>query len=131
MGDLGLLPGMGKSPGEGNGNSLQYSGLENSMDREARKATVHGVAKSWTRLRDLLLYVESAYSKVGAQEMEAVVSMTVMLDHRSSFVRGFPDPTLASPQGWVAEAPSTTLLVRVPLYSAEMSEVLSRHNMSW
>ena len=56
VGDLGLLPGMGKSPGEGNVNSLQYSGLENPMDREARKATVHGAAKSWTRLRDLVLY---------------------------------------------------------------------------
>ena len=46
-GDLGSIPGMGGSPGEGNGYSLHYSGLENSMD-----CIVHGVAKSWTRLRD-------------------------------------------------------------------------------
>ena len=39
-GDLGLMPGLGRSPGEGNGYSLQYSGLENSMDREAWWATV-------------------------------------------------------------------------------------------
>ena len=43
-GDLGSIPGLGRSPGEGNGNPLQYSCLENSMDREAWQATVHGVA---------------------------------------------------------------------------------------
>ena len=46
--DLGSVPGSGRSPGEGNGNSLQYSCLEDSMDRGAWQATVHGVAKSWT-----------------------------------------------------------------------------------
>ena len=43
-------PGLGRSPGEGNGNPLQYSCLENPMDGGAWRATVHGVAKSWTRL---------------------------------------------------------------------------------
>ena len=43
-------PGLGRSPGEGNGNPLQYSCLENPMDGGAWWATVHGVAKSWTRL---------------------------------------------------------------------------------
>ena len=47
-GDLGLIPGSGSSPGEGNGNPLHYSCLENSMDRGAWWATVHGVAKSQT-----------------------------------------------------------------------------------
>ena len=51
-GDPGLIPGSGRSPGEGNGNPLQYSCLENSMDRGAWQATVHGVAKSRTRLSD-------------------------------------------------------------------------------
>ena len=46
-GDLGLIPGLGRSPGEGHGNPLQYSGLKNSMD-----CIVHGVAKSRTRLSD-------------------------------------------------------------------------------
>ena len=46
--DAGLIPGPGTSPGEGNGNPLQYSCLENSMDGGAWWATVHGVAKSWT-----------------------------------------------------------------------------------
>ena len=47
-GDLGSIPGLGRFPGEGNGNPLQYSGLENTMDRRAWWATVHGVAKSRT-----------------------------------------------------------------------------------
>ena len=51
-GDLGLIPGLGRSPGEGNGNPLQYSCLENPMDRGAWWATVYGVAKSQTRLSD-------------------------------------------------------------------------------
>ena len=50
--DLGLIPGLGRFTREGNGNPLQYSRLENSMDRGAWRATVHGVAKSQTRLRD-------------------------------------------------------------------------------
>ena len=48
----GLIPGLGRLPREGNGNPLQYSCLENSRDREAWWATVHGVAKSQTRLRN-------------------------------------------------------------------------------
>ena len=46
--DLGSIPGLQRSPGEGEGYPLQYSGLENSMDRGAWQATVHGVAKSRT-----------------------------------------------------------------------------------
>ena len=51
-GDLDTIPGLGRSPGEGNGNLLQYSCLENSMDREAWWVTIHGVTKSWTQLSD-------------------------------------------------------------------------------
>ena len=47
-GDLGSIPGSGRSPGKGNGNPLQYSCLENPMEGGAWWATVHGVAKSWT-----------------------------------------------------------------------------------
>ena len=49
-GDPASVPGSGRSPGEGNGNPLQSSGLGHPMDRGAWWATVHGVAKSWTRL---------------------------------------------------------------------------------
>ena len=47
-GDLGLIPGLGRSPGEGNGNPLQYACLEHPMNRGAWWATVHRVTKSWT-----------------------------------------------------------------------------------
>ena len=50
VGSLGSIPGSGRSPGEGNGNPLQYSCLENPMDRGTWWATVHGVTKSWTGL---------------------------------------------------------------------------------
>ena len=50
-GDLGLIPELGRFPGEGDGNPLQCSSLENPMDRGARWATVHRVTKSWTRLK--------------------------------------------------------------------------------
>ena len=50
--DTGSIPGLGRSPGEGNGNPLQYSCLENPMKRGAWWATVHGVVKSWRRLSD-------------------------------------------------------------------------------
>ena len=51
-GDPDSIPGSGRSSDEGNGNPLQYSWLENPMDRGAWQATVYGIAKSWTRLRD-------------------------------------------------------------------------------
>ena len=51
-GHMGLIPELGRSPGEGHGNTLQYSCLENSMDKGAWQAPVHGVTKSQTQLSD-------------------------------------------------------------------------------
>ena len=51
-GDWGSIPGSERSPGEGHGYPLQYSCLENFMDRGALRAAVHGVTKGWTRLND-------------------------------------------------------------------------------
>ena len=51
-GDAGLIPGSGRPPGGGHGNPLHYSCLENPVDRSAWRATVHRVAKNWTRLSD-------------------------------------------------------------------------------
>ena len=59
VGDPGLSPGLGRSPGEGNGNPLQYYCLENPMDRGAWQAAVYGVTKSWTRLSDFTSLVRS------------------------------------------------------------------------
>ena len=55
--DTGLIPGLGRSPGEGNGNPLQYSCLENPMDGGAWWATIHGVAKSQTQLSDFTFFL--------------------------------------------------------------------------
>ena len=55
--DLSLIPESGRSPREGSGNSLQYSCLGNPMDRGAWQATVHGVAKSQTRLSELMIEI--------------------------------------------------------------------------
>ena len=52
--DVGSIPGLGRSPGQGNGNPLQYSCLVNPMDRGAWLATVHGVAKCQTQLSDFI-----------------------------------------------------------------------------
>ena len=57
VGDLGSIPRLGQSPGEGNGKPLQYSCLENSMDGGAWYAIVHGVTKCWTRLSDFTFFV--------------------------------------------------------------------------
>ena len=68
-GDPGSIPGSGRSPGEGNGNPLQYSCLENSMDRRAWQATVHGFAKSQTGL--------SNKHEMSAQKGEELLEMDV------------------------------------------------------
>ena len=52
VGDPRLIPGLGESPREGNANPFQYLCKENSMDEGAWQATVHGLPKNWTRLRD-------------------------------------------------------------------------------
>ena len=57
--DVSLIPGSGRSSGEGNGNPLQYSCLENPMDRGAWWATVHGAAKSWTWLKWLGMHART------------------------------------------------------------------------
>ena len=59
VGDLDLIPGLGRSPGEENGYPFQYSCLENSKDRGAWQVTVHGVTKSQTRLSDFLFFSDA------------------------------------------------------------------------
>ena len=67
-GDAGSVPGLGRFPGGGHGNPLQYSCLGNPMDREAWQAAVYGVAKCWTQLKQLstmnLLLLLSRFSRV-------------------------------------------------------------------
>ena len=60
-GNLSLIPGSGRSPGEGNDNPFQHSCLENPIDRGTWLSTVHGVAKSWTRLSDFTFTFKLLY----------------------------------------------------------------------
>ena len=65
VGDLGLIPRLGRSPGEGNSNPLQDSCLENPMDGGSWYTTIHEVAKSWTRLSDFTFSPGSVTTTLG------------------------------------------------------------------
>ena len=67
-GDAGLIPELGRHPGAGSGSPLQYSCLENPMDRGAWQAVVLGVTQSWTRLRD---GAHTSISDSGSQLLES------------------------------------------------------------
>ena len=75
--DVGLIPGSGRSPGEGNGNPLQYSCLENPMDGGAWQATVHGVTKNRTRLSDFTFsyFVNKATDEVNLFDILNILSI--------------------------------------------------------
>ena len=91
MGDPGSIPGSGRSPGEGNGNPLQYSCLENPMDAGAWLATVHGVAKSRTWLSDFTItitidiYVPFAIFLIFGVGFVDLFSSLVFLDYINPF----------------------------------------------
>ena len=71
--DPGSIPRLGRSPREGNGNPLQYSCLENSMDGGAWWATVHGVTKSWTRLSDFMTQLHESLQQRFKQDPELLM----------------------------------------------------------
>ena len=77
--DSGLIPGSGRSPGEGNGNPLQYSCLENSMDRGAWQATVCGITKSRTQLSTTL-----AHTQTGWTDLEDIMLSIISWSERTS-----------------------------------------------
>ena len=74
VGDLGSIPGMGRSPGKGNGKPLQNSFLENPMDRGSWQATVHEVVKNWTR-RSNFTFTFTNQSEAYCSSMEKEYSM--------------------------------------------------------
>ena len=78
MRDPGSIPGLGRSPGEGNGNPLQYSCLENPMDEGTWQTTVHGVAKSQTRLSDFT-FISPQFFKTFTNSSEALKFPPVLL----------------------------------------------------
>ena len=60
LAELSSIPGLGRSLGEGNGNPLQYSCLENPIDREGWKATVHWISKNWTQIKGISTHAHIA-----------------------------------------------------------------------
>ena len=91
VGDLSSVPGLGRSPGEGNGNPPQYSCLENSMDRGASWATVHGIAESWTGLSDqhLLINISKVFieSFIVCNQYKSISKVLYVFSTRSSQFR--------------------------------------------
>ena len=85
-GDPGSVPGLGRSPGEGHGNPLQYSCLENPMNRGARWATVHGVAKSRTGLSDFTFTHFTREKELWHQPVLAVVREASLTDYELHIV---------------------------------------------
>ena len=79
-GDLASIPGLRRSPGEGNGNPLQYSCLENPMNGGAWQATVHGVAKSQVRLSNFTLPLQKLLSNC----FIVVIIIILIIDHSCS-----------------------------------------------
>ena len=77
--DPGSITGSGRSPGEGNGNLLQYSCLENSRDRGACWATVHGVAKSWTPLKKITLCFQFKIIKNNNRSIHCILTFFLHL----------------------------------------------------
>ena len=113
-GDPGLIPGSGRSPGEGHGNPLQYSCLENSMDRGAWQAIVHGVTKSWAWLSLVLKTLESSldckeiqpvhpkgdqsWVFIGRTDVEAETPILWLPDAKSWLI--WKDPDAGKDWGW-------------------------------
>ena len=91
--DMNSVPGSGRFPGEGNGNSLQYSYPEDPMDRGVWQATVHGVTKSWTRLSDfhfLFTYLPWWLKTSSHQKTWLSLSAQLTLSRTTSLMGGRP-----------------------------------------
>ena len=87
--DTGSIPGLGRSPGKGNGNPVQYSCLENSMDRGAWQATVHGAAKSGTWLSDWT-HTRTWVNNESLQFSSVAQSCPTLCDPMDCSMPGFP-----------------------------------------
>ena len=71
-GDKGCIPGLGRSPEEGNGSPLQYSCLENPMDREAWWTVVHGISKNWIRM-SMYVHCNGQYQYSGETHLSCII----------------------------------------------------------
>ena len=89
-GDMGLISGSGRFPGEGNGNPLQYSYLENPMDGEAWWAAVHGAAKSQTQLNNFTFTLYSSCYTLHSPELICFMTITGSLHLLTTFIHSLP-----------------------------------------
>ena len=100
-GDLDSIPGSGRSPGEGNGNPLQYSCLENPVDGRDWKAAVHSVAKSWTRLSDFT-FLSLSQSKTNEKMSKKLRDLTPLHKQHHLYLH---DVKLTSSRGKSEDVP--------------------------
>ena len=111
--DLGLIPGSGRSPGKGNSYSLQYSCLENPMDRGGWQATVHGVTKSWTQLSNWHFHFQRKNYRINHHFTSRVITLFGLIMRiwrkvnfvmgRKSFWRSlFPSVCSQKTEGWLS-----------------------------
>ena len=100
VGDPGSSPGMGRSPGEGNGNPLQYYCLENLMDRGAWYATVYGVEKSWTRLSNFTFTFTFSGPKRGVGLQDHMIPLCLVFLGNSMLFSIMASPFTFPPRPW-------------------------------
>ena len=113
--DSSSIPGSGRSSGGRNGNPLQYSCLENPVDRDAWRATVYGVTKSWAQLKRLSMHAGTRLSRTGCIQFSSVQSL--------SRVRLFATPRTAACQA----SPSITNSQSLPKLMSIESVMPSSH----
>ena len=124
-GDPGSSPGLRRSPGGGNGNPLQYSCLENSKDRGARQATVHGVTESQTRLSDSHFFLSDAHGRVYPHSWNKYhhkAPKSVSMWHQGKWPIQLHKKQTKNPHNYL-----TTCLTLLPWFSSVVLSVLCRH----
>ena len=131
-GDPGSIPGSGRSPGEGNGNPLQYSCLENPVDRGAWRATVHGMAKSQTQLKWLSTNAQGVSPGYWESTRAAYNPGAVWLSPPFSV---FPETTSSSPAGThlplKSEWFSCFVFVHFPLFCQNLGSHQLQFQSAW
>ena len=115
---VGLIPGSERSPGEENDNPFQYSCLGNPMDRETRRATFHGVAKSWTQFRDKHVWEDAWLWAHWSHSFDVHLSY---LGQCPAFLHAEP------PQGSPSRVTVVTWWLQHPLFTDKSSNVFLFH----
>ena len=113
-----LIPGSERSPGEENDNPFQYSCLGNPMDREARRATILGVAKSWTQFRDKHLW---KMHESGLTEVIPLMCTSAIWGQCPAFLHAEP------PQGSPSRVTVVTWWLQHPLFTDNSSNIFLFH----